>query len=91
MPRALANFDTRGFIKIVAEAGSGRLLGVQTVADQAGELIQTAALAIRNGMTVDDLAGATLPVSDDGRGPEALRADLQEGRETAFLLRRVII
>ena len=29
VPRALVNFDTRGFIKIVAEAGTGRLLGVQ--------------------------------------------------------------
>ena len=61
VPRALANFDTRGLIKVVAEAGSGRLLGVQAVADQAGELIQTAALAIRNGMTVDDLAGQLFP------------------------------
>ncbi|MBS0212024.1 MAG: mercury(II) reductase, partial [Proteobacteria bacterium] len=28
VPRALANFDTRGFIKLVADAGSGRLIGV---------------------------------------------------------------
>jgi mercuric reductase len=61
VPRALANFDTRGFIKIVAEAGSGRLLGVQAVADQAGELIQTAALALRAGMSVDELAGQIFP------------------------------
>ena len=61
VPRALANFDTRGFIKVVAEAGTGRLLGVQAVADQAGELIQTAALAIHNGMTVDNLAGQLFP------------------------------
>lgn len=61
VPRALANFDTRGFIKVVAEAGTGRLLGVQAVAAQAGELIQTAALAIRNNMTVDDLAGQLFP------------------------------
>ena len=61
VPRALANFDTRGFIKVVAETGTGRLLGVQAVADQAGELIQTAALAIHNGMTVDDLAGQLFP------------------------------
>jgi mercuric reductase len=61
VPRALANFDTRGFIKLVVEAGTGRLLGVQAVADQAGELIQTAGLAIRNRMTVDDLAGQLFP------------------------------
>lgn len=61
VPRALANFDTRGFIKLVAEAGSGRLLGVQAVAPEAGEIIQTAALAIRAGMTVADLAGQLFP------------------------------
>jgi mercuric reductase len=56
VPRALANFDTRGFIKLVAEAGTGRLIGVQAMAPEAGELIQTAALAIRNRMTVHELA-----------------------------------
>ncbi|MDP1925245.1 MAG: mercury(II) reductase [Thiobacillus sp.] len=61
VPRALANFDTRGFIKLVAEAGSGRLLGVQAVAPEAGELIQTAALAIRNRMTVQELADQLFP------------------------------
>jgi mercuric reductase len=61
VPRALANFDTRGFIKLVAEAGSGRLIGVQAVAPDAGELIQTAALAIRNRMTVQELADQFFP------------------------------
>jgi mercuric reductase len=61
VPRALVNFDTRGFIKIVAEAGSGNLLGVQAVAAEAGELIQSAALAIHHHMTVDELAGQLFP------------------------------
>lgn len=61
VPRALANFDTRGFIKLVADADSGRLLGVQAVAAQAGELIQTAALAIRNRMTIHALADQLFP------------------------------
>lgn len=61
VPRALANFDTRGFIKIVAETGSGRLLGVQAVAEGAGELIQTAVVALRAGMTVVELADLLFP------------------------------
>jgi mercuric reductase len=61
VPRALVNFDTRGFIKVVAEAGSGRLLGVQAVASGAGELIQSAALALRARMAVSDLAEALFP------------------------------
>ena len=61
VPRALANFDTRGFIKLVAEAGNGRLLGVQAVTPEAGELIQAAVLAIRSRMTVQDLANQLFP------------------------------
>ena len=61
IPRAQANFDDRGFIKMVAERGSGRLLGVQAVADNAGELIQTAVMALRAPMTVDDIAGELFP------------------------------
>ena len=61
VPRALANFDTRGFVKLVAEAGSGRLLGAQIVAPEAGEVIQTAALAIRSRMTVQELGEQLFP------------------------------
>lgn len=61
VPRALVNFDNRGFIKLVAESGSGRLLGAQIVAAEGGEVVQAAALAIRNNMTVGDLADQLFP------------------------------
>jgi len=61
VPRALANFDTRGFIKLVTEKDSSRLIGAQVLAAEAGEIIQTAVLAIRNRMTVEDLAGQLFP------------------------------
>ncbi len=61
VPRALANFETRGLVKLVAEAGSGRLLGAQVLADAGGEVIQSATLALRAGMTVDDLADQLFP------------------------------
>ncbi|MDA8255377.1 MAG: FAD-dependent oxidoreductase, partial [Betaproteobacteria bacterium] len=61
VPRALANFDTRGFIKLVADKNTGRILGAQILAGEGGEIIQTAALAIRNRMTGADLAGQLFP------------------------------
>ena len=61
VPRALANFDTRGFIKLVADKSTGHLLGAQVLAAEGGEIIQAAALAIRNRMTVSDLAGQLFP------------------------------
>ncbi len=61
VPRALANFDTRGFIKLVAEKETGRLLGAQVLAGEGGEIIQTAVLAIRNRMTIKELADQLFP------------------------------
>ncbi len=61
VPRALVNFDTHGFIKMVAERDSGRLLGVQAVTAEAGELIQTAVMALRAGMTVEDIGNELFP------------------------------
>jgi mercuric reductase len=61
VPRALANFDTRGFVKLVADKRTGRLLGAQILAAEAGEVIQSAALALRGGLTIEDLAGQLFP------------------------------
>jgi mercuric reductase len=61
VPRALANFETRGFVKLVMEEGSQRLLGAQILAPEAGEMIQAAVLAIHNRMTIEDLAGQLFP------------------------------
>lgn len=61
VPRALVNFETRGGIKLVADAKTGRLLGAQIIAAEAGEIIQSAGLAIRAGMTVTELADQLFP------------------------------
>jgi len=55
VPRALAARDTRGLIKLVAEEETGRLLGAHVLSAEAGEVIQEATLAIRFGLTVQDL------------------------------------
>jgi mercury(II) reductase len=61
VPRALAARDTRGLIKLVADASSGRLLGAHVLAPEGADSIQTAALAIRQGLTIDDLADMIFP------------------------------
>ncbi|MEX0707235.1 MAG: mercury(II) reductase [Woeseia sp.] len=61
VPRALANFDTHGFVKLVIDTRDDRLIGAQILAPEAGEMIQTAALAIRNRMTVQELADQLFP------------------------------
>lgn len=61
VPRALANFDTTGFIKLVIDKNSGRLIGAQILSAEAGEMIQTAVLAIRNRTTVQELGEQLFP------------------------------
>jgi len=61
VPRALANMDTRGFIKLVAEKDSGRIIGCQVLAHEGGEIIQTATLAISNKMTIENLDNQLFP------------------------------
>ena len=69
--------DTRGFI--VGRRGRlGRLIGVQAVAPEAGELIQTAALAIRHRMTVQELADQLFPYLTMVEGLKLGGADLQQ-------------
>ena len=61
VPRALVNRDTRGFVKIVAEAGTGKIVGVSMVADGAGDVIHSAVLAIQFKLTTDDVANTWAP------------------------------
>ena len=54
VPRAGAIRDTRGAIKMVADAESNEVLGVSMVGASAGEVIHEAAMAMRFRATIDD-------------------------------------
>jgi len=59
LTRAIVSDETDGFIKIVAEEGSGRILGGHIVGVEASSLIHEVAAAMAGGMTVADI-GTTL-------------------------------
>jgi mercuric reductase len=61
VPRAQAARDTRGLIKLVADMATGRLLGAHIVAADGGEVIQTATLAVKFGLALDDLTTTLFP------------------------------
>jgi len=56
VPRALVNRDTAGVTKLIADAGTGELLGASVVGEGAGDVIQSAVLAIRHHITAAELA-----------------------------------
>jgi mercuric reductase len=59
--RAQVNRDTRGVFKLVADAGSGQILGAHVVAENAGEAIYAATLAVRFHLTISDLTDTLAP------------------------------
>ena len=61
VPRSLAARDTRGFVKLVADTATRKIIGAHILAAEAGEMIAEPALAIRFGLTIEDLTGTFHP------------------------------
>ncbi len=66
--RALTLGQSEGFVKVIADAGSGKLLGAHIIGPRATDLISEATVAIQNGLTLEQLdltihAHPTLPES----------------------------
>lgn len=74
VPRAIVDRDTRGLVKLVAEAGTGRLLGAHVAAEHAGEIIAGAVYALTSNLTVSQLAETWSPYLTMG---EALKLAAQ--------------
>ena len=61
VPRALAARDTRGLIKLVADGTTNKLIGAHILAPEGADSIQTAAIAIKQGMTYAELGEMIFP------------------------------
>ncbi len=61
VPRAIVANDTRGFIKLIRNTETDKLIGARVVAPEGGELIQQLSMAIKYGITVNDLADSFYP------------------------------
>ena len=81
IPKAHVTGELKGAIKIVAECGSGRILGVHLCLHRGADIINEAALAIRFGMTVAQLAETLHVYPSMGEGlklcAQGFRRDLE--------------
>lgn len=55
VPKALAINDTRGLIKMVIHHETGKIMGVHILSPVASEMIHEATLAIKFGLSIDDI------------------------------------
>lgn len=68
VPRSLAARDTRGFVKLVAAGATRKIIGAHILAAEAGEMITEPALAIKHGLTIEDLVATFHPYLTLGEG-----------------------
>jgi mercuric reductase len=61
VPRSIAARDTRGFIKLIRDRATDKLVGARILAPEGSELIMEVSLAIRYGITVKELVGMFHP------------------------------
>lgn len=61
VPRSAAALDTRGFIKLIRNPQTDKLIGARIIAPEGGELAMQASLAIKYGITVSELADSFHP------------------------------
>ncbi|MFZ3591539.1 mercury(II) reductase [Bacillus sp. DJP31] len=59
--RAIVNHETTGVFKLVADAKTLKILGVHIVSENAGDVIYAATLAVKFGLTVEDLKDSFAP------------------------------
>jgi dihydrolipoamide dehydrogenase len=58
--KALINNETKGFVKILSDPATGVVLGGSIVGRQAAELISVLAVAVTNGLRVNDIVESLL-------------------------------
>jgi mercuric reductase len=61
VPRAQAALDTRGFIKLIRNTETDQIIGGRIIAPEGGELAMQLSLAVKAGMTVEELADSFHP------------------------------
>lgn len=61
VPRCIAAMDTRGFLKLIRNPETDKLLGARIVAPEGSELVMEIALAIKYGITVTELSKTMHP------------------------------
>jgi mercuric reductase len=68
VPRAIAANDQRGFIKLIRNRETDKLIGARVVAPEGGELIQQLSMAIKYGISIKELAESFYPYLTLGEG-----------------------
>ena len=74
--KSVIEMADRGFIKLVCEQDSGKLLGAQLMCCRATDMVNELSLAIAQGLTAQDIASVVHPHPTFGEGIMEAAADV---------------
>ncbi len=89
LDRAIADSETRGFIKVLTEPGRDRILGATIVGYHASELIQEFVLAMRHGLGLRKLLSTIHIYPTLGEANKFVAGEWRKARKPQRLLRWV--
>lgn len=87
--RALTDSEQTGLIKIYAKKWSGKILGVDVLGVNAGEVISEYAVAMRNGVSLRDIADTIHPYPSYGLGARRAADQWYIKNQKAWLVRLI--
>lgn len=82
VPRAIAARDTRGFIRLVRNRKTDRLVGARILAPEGSELLMELSLAIKHGLTVEELTSTLHPYLTLSEGVKLAALTFEKDVET---------
>ena len=85
--RAVTESETTGLIKVYAKSFSGKILGVDVLGTNAGELISEFAVAMRNGISLRQIADTIHPYPTYGLGARRAADQWYVRKQSAGLVR----
>ncbi|SHH31922.1 dihydrolipoyl dehydrogenase [Thermosipho atlanticus] len=59
--RARTMEEREGFVKVIAEKGTGKIVGISIVSPSATDMIMEGVIAVKHGLTIEELASAIHP------------------------------
>lgn len=85
--RAVAENESTGWIKVYAKSWNGKILGVDVLGVSAGEVISEYALAMRNGLTLRNIADTIHPYPTYGLGARRAADQWYARKQSTTLVR----
>ncbi|KWV90922.1 FAD-dependent oxidoreductase [Erythrobacter sp. YT30] len=86
LDRAIAEHETKGFVKVLTQPGKDKILGATIVGYNAGEMLAEFTLAMKHGLGLDKIMGTIHPYPTMAEGNKFAAGEWKKARKPEKLL-----